>query len=227
MPKIFLPSITTTENPDWELRIKEVKNLKLSQIALFLSSLDYSQRQNCYQKLEQINNLTIPFVHARTDMTKGEFDYLTKRFFTKKFNIHPLWDFPLVSDLGEYKDKIYIENTSNLFEADLLDFAGICLDISHLEDCRLFYPDRYKQIYSLIKKHPVGANHLNAISKEALEDEKGFFGHNCHNMKTFKEFDYLKKYPENYFGEYMAIELINPIAEQLKLIEYLKKLLKF
>ena len=50
-------------------------------------------------------------------------------------------------------------------------------------------------------------------------EEKRF---DFHVLESFSEMDYLKNYPQEYFPEYMAIELENSLAEQLKIKEYLE-----
>jgi len=44
-------------------------------------------------------------------------------------------------------------------------------------------------------------------------------------MKDLSEFNYLKSYPARFYGKYIAIELVNPLEEQLRLVTYLKNLL--
>lgn len=227
MKKIILPSITSNYDADWKSQINEIREFKLTKVALFLSAFDSDKRQECYQKLEQLLKLTIPFIHARSDMPIEEYEYLISRFGTKKFNLHPEREFPLQFKLKEMKQNIYIENIEDLYEKDLLGFAGICLDISHQENNRLLDQNSFKQVSSLLKKYPIGVNHLSAISTTLRQYKDGSMGYEDHHMTSFDQFNYLKKYPAKFFAEYMAIELDNPISEQLLLISYLKQILKF
>lgn len=225
MQRIILPSITTAHNDHWELMVREVKDLGVTEIALFVTTLEKDQRLNLYQKLKEISGLKIPFVHARSDMRKEEYEFLVKVFNTERFNLHPLRNYPVDEDLGKLKEKIFIENGSNLLEGDLEGFAGICLDLAHLDFNRRYEQDAYQIICDLIAKYSVGTNHISAIVKR--ETEKGHEFTDWHTMSELEEFDYLKKYPENFFGNYLALELTNSISEQLKVKKYLQELFLF
>lgn len=227
MQKILLPSIVTAYNPNWPSQLEELKERKITCAALFLTTLNAEQRQECYRKLEEIRDLKIPFVHLRTDMAPSELKFLIERFKTERFNIHPVSQFPLTYDLSNFQSMIYVENSGYMKETDLTGFAGICLDVAHLEDWKLRGDREYENVCSLLKKYPVGANHLSVVTKTPVVDQSGDLGHSYHLMTDFSQFDYLKKYPENYFGDFVAIELINSISDQLKLIEHLQKQIWF
>lgn len=226
MSRILLPSILTACNPHWSEEIQNIKALGLSQVALFLTGLDAVQRQRCYQELRKIPGLIIPFIHARHDMAKEEYKYLSDHFGTTKFNLHPRGDFSSSPDSGEFNKMIYIENCNGLLEKDLANFAGICLDLSHLENWRLMKDERFQIVDDLVKKHGVGVNHLSVIKMAPEMDGEGKLVYTNHYMSSFDEFDYLKHYGRVYFGEYLAIELLNPLSEQLELAAYLNEILK-
>ena len=149
------------------------------------------------------------------------------RFGTKKFNLHLKREFPPLFELGDMKQNILIENTKSLYEDDLEGFVGICLDISHLENDRLLECSSYQQINSLLDKFTIGANHLSAITTTLRQYKDKSWGYESHHMSSLNNFDYLKRYPSKLFSEYAAIELNNPISEQIELISYLKRILKF
>lgn len=219
--KKILVSVTTIDEVSWQSMITQVKSLGLKEIALFLTGLRLSDRKDCLKALGDIEGLTVPFVHARSDMTLDEYKYLMAKFKTQKFNLHPLRLYPIDSDLTSIKDKIYIENASEFTQSDIDGFAGACLDTSHLQDYKLKQHPRYEEIKSCVENNPIGVNHLSVIYKEIIHDKYGDH-YDSHLMRNLSEYDYLRQFPSRYFGEFLAIELQNPITEQLKVKEYLQ-----
>ena len=234
MTKEILPSITTLNygNTNWRAMIDEVESIGLNRVALFLTGLDREQRALCYERLYQLvinHGLVIPFVHARHDMPPDEYRMLMDNFGTERFNLHPLSQVKLEYDLDkELRNHIYIENCRNLNEADIEGFAGICLDLSHLEDSRLFWnEDEFLHLIKVLNNNPIGCNHISAINENPKLDT--FFNSlycSRHTMSSLGELDYLKDYPNDYFGKYVAIELTNTITEQLEAINYINNLIK-
>ncbi len=223
---MFLPAITTTQGSDWQAKVKEIDKLGLKQAALFLTCLDRpQQRKKLYSLLEKTKLKKIPFVHLRSDMLLSELDYLVEKWGTRVFNLHKSKEYAFKYDYVKYsqdKAPICIENTGFMLdEQEVKKMAGICLDLSHLEDDRLLRPDIYKQTISLLKKYPVGCNHISAVQKQSHPDEQGKHWHSMHYLDDLAELDYLKKYPKSYFSNYIAIELENTLAEQLKIIDHL------
>lgn len=225
--KKILPSVTTFDKSDWKSQINEIIALDIKEIAIFLTSAPYSQRKEIYHALEQVNELKIPFCHLRSDMSPEELMYLKNKFSTKSFNIHPQEDFALKYDLSNYLKEILIENScyDSLFTIQELEhFAGICLDLSHLEDARRLRPARYNKIVDLMKKYPVRANHISAVrSKARFENNRRNYAY--HEYIDLSDFDYLIFYPSDFFSDIIAIEVKNPIEEQLKAIDYIKQII--
>lgn len=226
MSQQILPSLVTAFNPYWPEHIQEIKEQGISPIALFLTGLDKKERHRCYRLLSQIKGLQIPFVHLRSDMDPVEVAYLVNHFGTQKFNIHPTSDFPLAYNLDAYARSIYIENSGSIGESDLLGFAGLCLDLSHLEESRLLKDAQYEVVGRLLNKYPLGANHLSAFLEKPFTDESGSFTRSSHTMYHLTDFDYLKHYSGKYLGEYLTLEMVNPLLEQLRLIIYLQGILE-
>ena len=223
----FIPAIATTKGSDWREKIKEIKNLNLKEMAFFPTCLNKKERKEFYQLIEKSGLEKIPFVHLRSDMKIKELDYLIKNWKTEVFNIHTQIEYPLVYDYSKYKDIIYIENVYHPFDKkELKEFAGICLDFSHLENDRLLEKKRFKHNFKILDIYPIGCNHISAIKKTTYIDEAGYIRCAFHYLKNFSELDYLKKYPLKYFSPFCAIELENSILKQLKAIEYIKNLLK-
>lgn len=222
----ILPTITTTWGSDWREKIREINRLKLEEVAVFPTCLEKEEREEMYQLLEKSTLKRIPLVHLRGDMTLEEINYFKERFQTKVFNVHsPRRDF-FSKKLEPLKKEFYLENTRIPWEEEeVKEFAGLCLDLSHLENDRKLHPEVFENDMKILKKYPIGCNHISAIKK------KIFFSHNewqydCHKLESLSELDYLKNYNISLFSSYIAIELENPIEEQLKVKEYITKILK-
>ncbi|MBI5654990.1 hypothetical protein HZC53_05070 [Candidatus Uhrbacteria bacterium] len=216
-----LCSITTAASigdpsMDWRIAVQDTVQLGIKRFALFLTGLKPTERKNCYQLLlthRLRHEFEIPFVHARSDMHPDEYRFLMHEFGTKRFNLHPVRkaELPEGGLPDDLRRLIYIENVGKLLESDLNGFAGICLDISHLEITRRVYPEYYPTLCAMIENHRVGANHVSAYQNEGKGDGRD----DKHHYVSITEFDYLKAYPKEYFGRYVAIELTNPLSEQL------------
>ena len=226
-PIKVLPTITTISKELWRNKIEEVKKLKLKEVFLFLTGLDEKERKRLYKLLKETEVEKIPFVHIRSDMKLLELDYLVENYQTKVFNIHTERQYPLIYDYNKYKNIIYIENTVAfpLDEQEIKDFAGICLDFAHLEDVRLLDIKSYKHNIKILEKYPIKCNHISVIKKHPYL-QKGQVNYASHYLEDLSELDYLKKYPANYFSDFIAIELENSIKEQLEAKDYIIDLLK-
>lgn len=224
--KRLLPAITTIGSK-WREKIAEVKKLKLEEICFFLTCLDGKERKEFYKLVKETKIKEVPLVHLRSDMELWELDYLVENYGTQVFNIHSHAEFPLVHDYSKYKDIIYIENTRQSYnEEEIKNFGGICLDLSHLENNRISAKEKFEHNTKIIKRYPVGCNHISAIKKIAYADELGVIHYDNHFLEDFSELDYLKKYPSFYFSSFIVIELENSITKQLEAKNYIIHLLK-
>jgi hypothetical protein len=215
------PTITTLV--DYNDKLKEIDTLKLKTVCVFLTGLNYKERKELLNKIQKTPIKEIPFVHLRSDMKLEEIEFLIKNFNTKVFNIHTEKEHPLEHDLSKYKNLIYIENVyCTLDEKEIQNWAGICLDFSHLENDRLLRPDVFEKNMEIIKKNKIGCNHISAIKKHYHLNEINVKRFDDHFGDSLEEFDYLKKYNKNLFSDYCAIELNNSIHFQLKVIDYIK-----
>lgn len=222
----ILPTITTITPKAWRDKVKEVKKLKLKEVALFPTCLNQEERKELYQLLKKTNVKSIPFVHLRNDMEIWELDYLVKNYQTKVFNTHTQREYPFLYDYAKYKDVIYIENVYEpLDEEEIKEFAGVCLDVSHLETDRILDIKKYEHNIKIIDKYGCGCNHISAVKDIITKDEKNYSKYDTHFLEDLSELDYLKKYPLKYFASFIAIELENTIEEQLKAKEYIVNLL--
>jgi len=225
--KIY-PSIATTRGANWRQRIKEAKELKITEVCAFPTCLDAEQRKKFHQLLEDAGIKSIPLYHLRSDSEVWELEYLEKNFQIGVYNTHNSERFPITIDYGDYRKKIYIENSSALLDnGKITGFAGICIDYSHLENDRFLYKDRYEHNIKIIDDHQCGCGHLSAIR------EKPFYApdlkemcYDAHSFKDLSEFDFLKRYLPKYHPPILALELENTLTEQLKAREYILKMIE-
>lgn len=223
----FLPAITTTDKQgtSWQDKIKETKELDLQKVALFPTCLKKEQRREMYDLLEKSGLKEIPFIHIRTDMSHEELDYLIKKYNTKILNVHPQRQHSVLYDYSKYNSILYLENGADShFDSDeLKQYAGICLDVSHLEGERRLHKKQFLKTTKFLKKNPIGCNHVSVIKKMPYTDD-GELIYDSHYFEDLSEFDYLKSYPEEYFSDFIAMELENSLKEQLKAIDYILNL---
>ncbi|MDD5146763.1 MAG: hypothetical protein PHN39_03460 [Candidatus Pacebacteria bacterium] len=227
-PEQFLPAITTTDGgSDWREKIKEIDELGLKKVALFPTCLRKREREEMFSLLSKTSLKEIPFAHIRTDMDYSELDWLIDKYQTKVFNFHSSQEHRHFFDYTPYKGMLYLENiySANFTEAEIKQWAGICLDFSHWENHRLKGEPQFEFISEMLKKYPLGCNHISAIVREPFIDNKGILVYGVHHYSKLSEFDYLKNYSLNYFSNFVAIEVDNPLKEQLKAIDYIINLM--
>ena len=224
MTKVLI-SITTSFNPDWREAIQVVKDLEIKEIALFLTGLKPEERKECLDALNEIPNLKIPFCHARNDMKKEEYQYMIDNFGTELFNTHTVVEYPRDPDMSFFMDKMLLENTLAFVDInEAKNFKGLCLDLAHLDDGKKRNPDHSAFVEMCVEQFPVLANHCSAIKNEAVELD-GIIRYDLHKFAELTDFDYISKYSNDHFGRFLALELINPISEQLEAKPYVEKLL--
>lgn len=227
MNKKVLISITTIGNKNWRQQIGQLKTHGIKELALFLSILEPNEREKCYKLIEKLGDVSIPFIHVRQDMPETEFDYLSSHFKSKLFNTHSQQEWPFLYDVGKYKKQILLENSGVLPSDDeMKEFGGLCLDISHLENDRLMHPEKYNLIVSYIEKFPLLATHVSAIQTKPHLNIRNEYTYESHFAESLDQLDYIKRYPQNYFGRYTAIELQNDIPFQLEAKKYIEKIIK-
>ena len=223
----IVPAITTITPGAWRKKLAEVKKFKLKEVCLFLTCLDPGQRKEFYSLFKETGVETIPFAHIKNDTELWELDYLAKTYKTKTFNTHPKKECPPLYDYGRYKKSIYIENVYGPFdEAEIEEFGGTCLDLSHLENDRLLRPGIYETNVKILKKHPPECSHLSAMKERTFLDEQKQRRLSSHHLAKLSELNYLERYPLEFFGQVTAIELENTIEEQLEVKKYLDEKIK-
>lgn len=200
----------------------------IREACLFLTNLLPEERKSLYDFLEKSKIKKIPFVHLRSDMELWELDYFVKNYSTEVFNIHTEKSYPLLYNLSKYKDIIYVENIRSFCEEEeLKNWAGICLDFTHLENDRISNKKRYDAIATALEKHKIGCNHISSIkNKPTFDNDSKQQRYDKHLLENLSELDYLKNYPAHYFSRFLAIELENSIKEQLEAKNYIIEILK-
>lgn len=222
--KQFLPTITTTRGSDWQEKIKEIDKLAITRAAVFPTCLLKPAREKLYGLLEKSCLQEIPLVHLRSDMLPSELDYFINKWQTKVFNTHSQKEFPFQYDLSKFKKMIYIENIYTGFDPEeIKDFAGLCLDFSHLENDKRLHKENFKKNIAVLKQFPIGCNHISAVASQTHQDIEGSPIYAVHRLTNLSELDYLKNYPLKWFSDFIAIELENSLKEQIEAIDYIVK----
>lgn len=232
--KKILVSLTTLSekkiSADWRSMIKEINELKVDEIALFLTVAKRLERQEIYKELEKSTVKNIPHVHIRTSMKPEELGYLTERFNAEVFNLHSPREWPLLHDYSEHASRIYLENSGPVpSDEELNKFAGLCVDFAHWEDRRLMGDTDYcREMEKQIKKYKIGCCHVSAILKKPENVSPHYSGreqYDTHLLRKAEDVEYIKRYVQ-YLPEYISLELENPIAEQLEAQAYLEKIIR-
>lgn len=231
MNKKILLGLTTTPKSDWRKKIKEIDDLHLREIALFPTAIEIKERKEFYKLLEKTKLKKIPHVHLRDDMKKWELDFFIEKYNTQVFNIHPRKGIEKFLEKNKkFVNQIYVENLGkidNKFINTLSICSGICVDVSHWEDGILIKREGYGQFLSLVKKYQIGCCHISAIKKEPYikyDKNKKLSLYSNHTMENLDELKYIEKYIQ-YLPNIISIELENSFEEQLKVKDYLEKII--
>lgn len=220
----ILVSLTSTRKDLIPLYLKEIRELKLTRLALFPTCLNQTERQALYRELEDSPVTDLPHVHLRSDMSEAELDYLTRRFRTRVFNIHSRHsDYPFHPESPKYNQQIFLENSGLIPRADeLADFGGLCIDFSHWMDGILAQRPEYEGFTALIERFPPGCCHVSAIRTTGPKSPWG--GFDFHVFEHVEELDYLVEL-KAYLPELVSLELENPPSQQLQAKTRLETLL--
>jgi hypothetical protein len=216
--KIY-PSITGETGEKWRNKLNEINELKLEEVAVFLSWFDKRERSYFYKFLLKSSIKKIPLVHLRDDTDDSDIEFFTENFGTEYFNIHESF-FRVLNQWKDYRDKLYLElNYNNEIpkDVDIKKIGGFCIDFSHLKSAIARGTKEAYYILSRKNKIKFICNHVNGYD---------FTERSCkHTITGLKDFDYLTTLPKYVFGEVIALEVYNTIKEQLEFKKYLIKLL--
>lgn len=191
-------------------KIKELDRYKIDTAALFLTMVDKSERKSVYKALLESNIKRIPFVHLRNDMSVQEINLLEQNFQPSYYNIHET-GFRYYHKWPKIAPKIYLE-LGGLGKhnpaAKVEKLAGFCIDLAHFKVGEVGGSETYRYAVSKKKcKSLFACNHLNGYDARK---------NNCnHHPHTIRQFDFLQDLPSYLFGKLIALEMENPIKEQL------------
>ncbi len=218
--KRILVGITGFREKDWKSKLKEVDKFEITKVSLFLERFGRRQREKIYQALLDSKIKDIPLVHIRHDMDKKELAFLAKNFGSSYFTIHEDGFRIMKKWKGFYKD-LYLEMNYDGFVPSSVEVArigGFCIDLSHFKAAATEWSEDFDYVFERRETyHYFDCNHLNGYDPKKNTD--------MHMVKSLKDFDYLKTLPKFLFGDIIALETDNSIAEQLKFKKYLSKLL--
>lgn len=217
--KIILLSITGEKNLDWQSKLKEINQLKISRAAIFLEHFDKKERDNFYRFLLKSSIKTVPLVHLRADVSKKEIKFFIDKFKTHYFNIHEE-HFRLLDQWKGFWDKLYLEmnyDSEIAKDVKVRRIGGFCVDLSHFKSAIAQGTEEACYIFTRKNKIKFTCNHLNGYSPSKMEDR--------HTITSLNDFDYLTTLPKYVFGKVIALEVENSIKEQIKFREHISKLL--
>jgi len=215
------------------MKVEEIDRLGIKELALFPTCLGLEERRELYGLLEGTGLENIPHVHLRDDMENWEFDYLIGRYGTQVFNFHPDASSVDMLNRGEYLDRMYIENLTEIdgiFLDCLEKCAGVCLDVSHWEDQGMIQKNKgYDGLENILQKNKIGCCHISAMNDHFTVWPNYITGkkiryYSNHKLKDLSELDYVGKYVR-YLPEIVSIELGNTFAEQLEIKKYLERII--
>jgi hypothetical protein len=229
---IILPGLTSTKKeriPDF---IRELGQSEIRLVALFPTCLTSDERWSLYRELETIPGLGIPHVHLRADCGVDELEYLSGRFGTVAFNIHPrASSHPFGPLPAAYASRIFIENVEKPPEDEELEAGnglapgGLCPDFSHLENARLHGLTGYVEtLERQLERFAVGCCHMSAIRVGVPNHWAGMWDH--HEYAVLDDLSYLAGYRGRLPREWASLELENSFGEQLAAKEYLEDLFR-
>jgi hypothetical protein len=211
------PSITSQEG-NWKRNISDAKSLGLTEVCFFPTPTTPGEREEQYALLKETNIKYIPLVHIMSDMQSWELQFFIDTFHTTAFNIHSKNEFPQQYDLSAFKSIIYVETRLCNLDAELPDWPGVCPDFTHIEDAKYQNPNLYKDFMRYLKIGKLKISHVSAIDQTLTPPKPD------HTYKSLSDFDYLQHY-QQYLPEIIALELNNPLEEQLTVKEYIWKML--
>lgn len=227
---IMLPGLTSTRKERIPAFVAALRSSRVRDIALFPTCLSATERRALYDELETIPGLGIPHVHLRSDCDEAEMEYLSGRFGTQAFNIHPRASSHAFGPIPRrFAARTFIENvdipaedTELLGDGDAVP-GGLCPDFSHLENARLFGNQTYvATVEGQLGRFGVGCCHLSAIRVGVPNHWAGMWDH--HEYASLSDLDYLSRYRGFLPQSWASLELENDFDQQMLAIEYLADL---
>jgi hypothetical protein len=220
LSKNIYVGLTGRVEADWRAKMEEINRRKLSAVALFLEFYRKSEREKIYQALEKSSVKKIPLIHIRNDMIKDELKYLCDKYNNPCLTIHEN-SFDKLSEWNGYHQHLFLEmnyNNNIPKNVDISKIGGFCVDLSHFKSAEEKWSKEFEfTLKQRNKRNIFVCNHLNGYDYKNNTD--------LHTISSLDEFNYLKTLPNFVFGDIIALEVLNPIKEQLKYREHIIKLL--
>lgn len=216
----LLVGITGKNVEELKEKIIEIEKFGIKRVSVFLTFLNPTAKRKIYELLLSSKIKEIPLVHLRNDMDSTEIKFFVNNFNTKCFTIHES-SFKYLKKWKNFHKKLFLEfNYDNKISknTNLEKIGGFCIDFSHFKASQERKTKECVYVYEHKKELFLG-NHLNGYDSKLMLD--------MHEVKSIKDFDYLKTLPKFIFGKYIALEMFNSIEEQLKFKKYLEKFLFF
>jgi hypothetical protein len=209
LEKIYL-TITGENNSDWQAKLREISERKIDSAAVFLERFEKKEREFLRRSLLESTIKYVPLVHLRNDTGIDELEFFLTHFNTRHFNIHEN-AFDFLDQWNGHLDKLYLEmNYDNVIPRNVVieKIGGFCVDLAHLKSA--FDRKVIDANFVLERKSTAkfACNHLNGYSPAEKWD--------LHFVTNLNDFDYLTTLPKFVFGDIIALELDNPIEDQIK-----------
>jgi len=217
IPFKIYPSITGHKTIDWQSKLKEINQLKITEAAVFLECFDEKERDHLYKFLLKSSIKKVPFVHLRDDTDQKDIEFFIKNYQTQYFNIHEE-HFDILNQWSGYWDKLYLEmnyDSQIAKNVKVREIGGFCIDLSHFKAA--IARGSEEAAYAFFRKNKIKftCNHLNGYDPIKKCDK--------HTIDNLNDFDYLTSLPKFVFGQIIALEVNNSIKEQIEFKKYLTK----
>jgi len=208
MDREVLIGISAIADNNWRDKIDQLLHFNIKRASLFLTGINAQTRNEIYSYLDQNNSLTLPLIHASSDMKPEEYERLLADFGAEIFVLHPEREYPLHYNIDKFKPKTAIENSflCKLDKNDFVGYGGACIDTTHLNEFHNSNKEFYNAALKSIAGVTVMANHIGK-SEHLIDDD--------HTLTDLSQLDYLSGISDELLGKYLGIELSNNVEEQI------------
>ena len=216
----IIVGLTGSDSRECQRKIAAAARLRLPVVALFLERLDPEERCRVYAALEKSGLKNIPLVHIRLDMSREELVMLSQKYKTKYFTIHED-HFAVIKKWRGFYRNLYLEMTTDDYVAanvKVEQIGGFCVDLAHYKRQLMAATKDFAYVYDHRRNRRLFVcNHLNGYDPKTNLD--------VHRLRSKKDLSFLKDLPHFLFGRVIALEMDNPIKQQLAYRDYIWSLL--
>lgn len=223
--------VVARPDSDWRGALSSVASLGITEIALFLTALDFEGRRDLYRSLDGAGLVSVPYVQLAADTKDWEPLYLSEKFGTSAFSVAARADTAkIISSLGEAHHPILLENpeekAAHAFFSDetisAAGAAGICLDAGALERDRLRDKKSYQSVIAALDHNSIGATFITPVFESRWREMMG----HPQRLSSLSQLHYVKHFPAAYLSKIVALKLDNSLEEQLEVRAYLESFLR-